>query len=49
MIIMTVTVSVAAAVLVEQAEADQVDDESHGAHPQDHLRLMYGLWLIEPL
>ena len=43
-----VTVSVAAAVLVEQAEADQVDDESHGAHPQDHLRIVNFFRLVEP-
>ena len=41
--------TMAAPMLMEQTEANQVNYQPHGAHPQDHLGLMYGLWLIEPL
>ena len=41
------TVAVATAVLVKQTETDQVDDEAHGAHPQDHLGVVDVLRLIE--
>ena len=38
-----------AAMLMEKAESDQVDDQPHGAHPQNQLGVVDGLGLVEPL
>ena len=34
---------------MEQAKTDEVDDETHGADPEDHLRVVDVLGLVEPL
>ena len=42
-------VTMAAAMLMEKAEANQVDHQPHRAHPEDQLRVVDWLRLVEPL
>ena len=39
----------AAAVLIEEAQTNQVHNEPHGPHPQNHPGVVDGLWLVETL
>ena len=45
----SMAVTVTTAVLVEQTQTNQVDNQTHCANPQDHLRVVDGLRLVEPL